>query len=189
MAGEKISIMSGEVTVEGRITYRSGGDICVEITKPYQGLSTGLHIPYFGRPFHSFDGEYGDECAKELLTELYEIALHVESNMDSLRIALREAQEGKAYLTDASMNLDAFLERKRELKQRLNAGEIDNRQFQKAVGELRREQKAIELQAHVNLDAFFEKHLPMVLPVDLQRQVLTMIEGKGPTRVAGSSDF
>lgn len=43
---EPIPIVAGP-SVEGHITFLSESDYTVEMTKPYPGLSTGWHIPYF----------------------------------------------------------------------------------------------------------------------------------------------
>ena len=78
MKSRYISIIIGEVKVEGRIVHHTSRDIDIEITKPYKNLSTGSHIPYFAMAYRSFDGVYGEKRMKELLNELYEIGNRIE---------------------------------------------------------------------------------------------------------------
>ena len=60
----KIKITINGQEVEGQVTHRCASDITVKITKPYQNVSRGLHIPYFARPCTSFDSDFGDKTAK-----------------------------------------------------------------------------------------------------------------------------
>ena len=70
--------------VEGTIIFRSESDIEVRITKPFQGLSWGLHIPYFARPVRSFTTTCGESTAKRLLENLYELGGYIHENRDYL---------------------------------------------------------------------------------------------------------
>ena len=78
---------SGE-EVKGVISFRSDSDIRVEITSPYKGLSGGLHIPYFSRPYHSFMTEYGDKTAENLLKGLWELGSYMAENQKFLKLQL-----------------------------------------------------------------------------------------------------
>ena len=78
----KVTIKGQEVA--GEITHRSASDINVKITQPYQNVSRGLHIPYFARPYKSFDSELGDEIAKDLLESIYHLCTFIFENLDSL---------------------------------------------------------------------------------------------------------
>ncbi len=68
--------------VEGAITYLSALDIIVKITKPFQNLSTSLHIPDFAQSDNSFELEYGLQLARELLVGgLFKVGKYVKHNM------------------------------------------------------------------------------------------------------------
>ena len=55
------------------VVVRSKFAFTVKVTSPFKGKeSFGPHIPFFLRPFHSFDGEYGDQRILEVLRSLYE---------------------------------------------------------------------------------------------------------------------
>ena len=83
---QPISINVNGNKVTGEISFRSEGDIGVKIISPYHDLSSGLHIPYFSRPIHSFLTEYGDHTAENLLKYLYEMGLYMEENREFIRL-------------------------------------------------------------------------------------------------------
>jgi hypothetical protein len=85
---QDVSIEVDNVQVIGKITHRSEADIVEKIISPYAELSTGLHIPYFSRPFHSFLTEYGDHTAETLLKYLYELGKYMEENEKFLKLQL-----------------------------------------------------------------------------------------------------
>jgi len=80
-----IQIENG-IEIHGLITFRSDADINVEIVSPYKGITAGLHIPYFSRPYHSFLTEYGDRTAENLLKYLYELGKYMEDNQKFIRL-------------------------------------------------------------------------------------------------------
>jgi len=94
---QEVSIRVGGVEVLGLITYRSEADITIKINSPYQGLTGGLHIPYFSRPFNSFLSSYGDSTAKHLLQNLYELGHFLKENRDFLRLQSAVCFDGKDY--------------------------------------------------------------------------------------------
>jgi len=79
-----INVNGNEVT--GEIVFRSEGDIGVKIISPYHDLSSGLHIPYFSRPYNSFLTDYGDYTAQNLLKYLYELGLYLEENSKFIKM-------------------------------------------------------------------------------------------------------
>jgi hypothetical protein len=85
---QEVSIKADGVEVIGEITYRSEVDIAIRITKPYQGLSNGCHIPYFSRPIHSFLTDYGDKMAENLLKYLYELGWYMGENNKFIKLQL-----------------------------------------------------------------------------------------------------
>ena len=85
---QQITIVAEGKTVKGEITFRNESDISVKITSPYSGLTGGLHIPYFSRPYHSFMTEYGDKTAENLLKGLWELGSYMEENQKFLKLQL-----------------------------------------------------------------------------------------------------
>ena len=80
-----IKVSPNGLEVLGKITHRSASDISIEIVRPYKNLSGGSHIPYFARAGHSYDGQAGDDTARKLLAEVYEIGKYLEENMPGLQ--------------------------------------------------------------------------------------------------------
>ena len=89
---ENITIVVDGTNVKGEIVQRSGSDIEVRITSPYQGISRGMHIPYFARvnPARDYRGPYGDETAVGLLKDLFLLGKFVEENTGILKTRLVE---------------------------------------------------------------------------------------------------
>ena len=85
---QEITIVAEGKTVKGDITFRNESDISVKITSPYSGLTGGLHIPYFSRPYNSFMTEYGDKTAENLLKGLWELGSYMEENQKFLKLQL-----------------------------------------------------------------------------------------------------
>jgi len=81
------SLASG-IKIEGEIVHRSESDITVKILSPYVGLSGSLHIPYFSRPFNSFETDYGDITVEQLLARLYELGLYMDENSKFLKLPI-----------------------------------------------------------------------------------------------------
>jgi hypothetical protein len=85
---QEITIITEGKTVKGEITFRNESDITLKITSPYSGLTAGLHIPYFSRPYHSFLTEYGDKTGENLLKGLWELGSYMEENRKFLKLQL-----------------------------------------------------------------------------------------------------
>ena len=85
---QEVSIKVDGIEVVGEIFYRSEADIALRITKPYQALTNGCHIPYFSRPIHSFLDDYGDKMAENLLKYLYELGKYMEENCKFITLQL-----------------------------------------------------------------------------------------------------
>ena len=86
---ERLQIMVGQEMVEGRFVFLFFNDMQVEITSPFQGVSEGRHIPYFGLPFGRYEQngtltQKGQETAHDLLREIYDACLFCEANADEL---------------------------------------------------------------------------------------------------------
>ena len=85
---QEITIVAEGKTVIGEITFRNESDVSVKITSPFSGLTGGLHIPYFSRPYHSFMTAYGDKTAENLLKGLWELGSYMEANRKFLKLQL-----------------------------------------------------------------------------------------------------
>ena len=85
---QEIIIVAEGKTVKGEITFRSESDISVKIACPYSGLTGGLHIPYFSRPYNSFMTAYGDKTAENLLKGLWELESYMEEHRKFLKLQL-----------------------------------------------------------------------------------------------------
>ena len=83
---QEITIVAEGKSVLGEITLRNESDISVKITSPFSGLTGGLHIPYFSRPYHSFMTDYGDKTAANLLKSLWELGSYIEENRKFLKL-------------------------------------------------------------------------------------------------------
>ena len=76
------------VKIQGEITHRSESDITVKIISPYKDLSGSLHIPYFSRPLNSFETDYGDITAEQLLAKLYDMGRYMNENSNFLQLQI-----------------------------------------------------------------------------------------------------
>ncbi len=85
---QEITIVAEGKTVKGEITFRNESDISVRINSPYSGLTGGVHIPYFSRPYHSFITDYGDRTAENLLKGLWELGSYIAENRKFLKLQL-----------------------------------------------------------------------------------------------------
>lgn len=94
-----IQVQVGDVMVLGEIAHRSAASLEIKIVSPYKNIGNGAYIFVMARNFMSFEGEYGDRRAEELLKEIFVFARFVEEDF----------QELKAYL-DKLMESDLFTE-------------------------------------------------------------------------------
>ena len=172
-----ITIVVEGIEVQGEITHRSAGDISVRITKPYRNLSSGLHIPYFGRAHRSFDGDYGDEVSKSLLKDIYRIGRHLDQNLDSLRSRLDHAKHAIRRLP-LPYNKNEVDGKRKELKALLRAGKLRNTEYQKELISLRKRVEHANHEIETVMKAFFENCFPMGVPYGPRNEVLEILEGK-----------
>lgn len=174
----EIKVVVEETEVEGEIVHRSAGDITVKIVKPYQNLSTGLHIPYFGRPYRSFDGDYGDAVAESLLNDLYHIGRHLELEMEKLREKLWQAKDKISHL-QLSFRNEEFKGKKSELKKLLKEGKLGKKAYQEELKSLRKKLEEFNWRVHAIMDSFFDENFPMCIPHGTRGEVLEAIEAGG----------
>jgi hypothetical protein len=83
---QEVKVVVNGKTISGQIIFRCESDISVRITRPYNGLTGGLHIPYFARDNSSFMGKHGDETALDLLKELEILGTYIKENRKFLKL-------------------------------------------------------------------------------------------------------
>ena len=171
----KVSILIEGKEVVGEVTHRSASDITVRITEPYN-LSTGLHIPYFARPYRSYDSEYGDETIKGLIKKLYDLASFIDRNYEDLRKKYESARAQIGALGDIRFDEQDYQQARRDLKKKLKRVEIDNKEHQKQLTLLRKKRDSYQSQIRKIIDEFFESNFPQIVPYGTKEEVLSILE-------------
>lgn len=138
---QSIQIKVDNKTVEGLITTRTASDIVVTITKPYVTLVDTCHIAYFARAHCTFEGEYGDKTANDLLESLYEMGKYLEDNLKRIKPDYDQVM-AKAGALETEL-LAANKERIGLLRQ-LWKEEISTRSFSTQWSPLRKKRKQLE---------------------------------------------
>jgi hypothetical protein len=174
---EIVQLIIDGVDVRGVITHRSAGDIEVEITRPYQNISSGWHIPYFGRQLYSYQTPYGDYTARGMLKGLYVFAAYLDTNMDVLREKLSTIKQTFATLVARVSQEDAIGFRRRQREG--ESGEVfdieDDEEELRKVAARRKHLK--EMRYKITCD-FFKDNFPWTLPNVNREEVLDILEGK-----------
>lgn len=85
------------ITVKGEIVFLAPNDITVEIKTPYEGVSSGLHVPHFAmaskEQWLMIDGkitEKGRKVALNTLEEIYRACEVFSKNVDEIRVKREE---------------------------------------------------------------------------------------------------
>jgi hypothetical protein len=175
---ESISINVEGVTVEGEVIHRSHRDIALGIVSPYQGLTTGRHIPAFARisQEHDYCGPYGDETAAALLKELYQLGRFVEENKALLRSRVAEMDAAIERLDqERLLPENEFHEVRRDLRTQLCNGSLDSKVYQQCLVQARKKVKARQREIWHLEEDFFKTHFPMIVPVGTRDEVLTIL--------------
>jgi hypothetical protein len=146
--------------VEGVITTRTAGDLVVAITRPYQHLTATAHLPVMARPKRSFVGHHGDERAREMLLELFQLGRFLEMKLPILRRAYAEHLESLRQAEANKAIRDEYLSERRRLKQSLNAGSINQRTYQESMARLRKEHEAAEYDSDAAWLSFLAEWIP-----------------------------
>lgn len=173
----KIRAIVGDTVVEGEITHRSESDISVAIVKPYQNLSTGSHIAYFARHAISFAGEYGDEQAVRMLTDLFNAGRHIESQMARLKVNLAKTREQINQL-HREYGSDGFDQAKKELRRSLRAGTISNVTYQRRLVALRKKANELDYKVRLATEDFFKSNFPKNCSHGRNEEIFDIIDGK-----------
>ncbi len=163
--GERIENMVEGISVLGRITLRDRRNIGVEITSPYSGISERFGcIPLLGLQVHNFLGKAGDERAAGLLCTLYRFCSYVEEHRGRLLEAMIDYRYKVAYVKHFSpeaRELDqrrtSALENLLATRKELQAGTIDNIEYQRRILPLSRAMKQLTEEVDIDLDAIFDE--------------------------------
>jgi len=161
--------------VEGQVTRRTPSDIEVQITRPYENISMSMHVPYFARPFTDFTTECGDDVAKKLLKNIFEICKYIDANLEELTEQYLMTRSGIDALRPARMNSEKFRESRRSLRTRLKSGMIDNIEYQKRLKTIRKERRSFEMEKMRLWDSFFEECLPYSVPLEMRKDILRIL--------------
>lgn len=163
------------VPIFGKFIRRVQRDLVVEILAPYNGFYTGLHIPYFANPKHSYLEELGEKDAKMCLKRLFcDLKVFYE------RLDLIEASY--PYYVSTREKNDAFLsllkEQKKDLKRKLREGSISEKQYSQQLILLRKEIKMFEWENIVILENFLTEQLGFSPDVMLRKQLEDFLKNK-----------
>jgi len=175
---ESIAIDVDGIRVEGAILHRSRADIAVRIVSPYQGITTGLHIPGFGlaNPDNDFRGQHGGRAAAGLLDSLYRLCQHIEENREQLRARVAKMDTSIESLEpDRFMPDNVFREIRGDLRRQLRAGRIDNKVYQQRLVQARKKMQARHGEIWRLEEDFFKANFPMIVPVGTRDEVLAVL--------------
>jgi hypothetical protein len=191
-----VKIAIEDIEVEGRIIYCSESDIEVEITKPYQYLSSSMHIPTFARIMGSYkdqDGIHTDKCfetAKELLKELYKGADEYYPKIEILR-------EKLAYTKKIINNISRFSVNDKEYKimkerldyiRRFNCNitttetdfnyRMNNFEYRKILVDIDEKNSYYHDVVNYVMEAFYKDAIPNIPSCEARKKMVDVIEGK-----------
>lgn len=148
----RVQVVVEQVAVSGKISVLQPNNIVVEIAYPYDGVSGGLHIPYFAMEcrekwYTTGDGlsPAGQKTAERLLRDVYLHCLYFEANREVIRHHYRLYRQGVLALEAAGMTSEErFASAHRSMRQRLHAHELSLSEYEKTLAALRKKVKAYE---------------------------------------------
>ena len=179
MSKEIVKTTIDGVEVECEILHRSAGDFGIEIIKPFQNITCGLHIPYFSRSRCSFIGESGDMRIVETLHNIYGFGQYIKENMTHLREKVRELDIIIETLSATKITEKEFKEVRIKLRRLLRNGEISNRYYQKVLRWWQVEMNSLWLEIDLyHIDPFFEENFPEIVPIGTREEILDILRSK-----------
>ncbi len=176
--GNIVKIDIDGISIEGEITHRSGGDICVKITQPFVGLDTGRHIPYFSRPGNSYLGEYGDETAEQLLLSLFRLSNYTDANIEKMHEKYQAVKAQIEELSIVDMTREKFLKKRADLRQQVKDGLLSNNEYGNKLKVIRKKMSEFSYMIHKLNDDFIKENYPMTVSYGDSKQLIPIIEGK-----------
>ena len=167
--GEVIQMEVDGVVVEGRARINPC-DLAVEITKPFGQLSERYHIRGMARMARPFDGDRGQEKAKEELELLYRLGSFLQDQLLELQAAyvtmLNRIEDA---LDDFRIN--DFAAKRALLKMSFKAGEMGQQEYQKQLGVLREWKSGFDTRAREIKNDFFETEFSMTVPYQAREKI------------------
>lgn len=144
------------------VMARSPSDLSVQITRPYVHLATGSHIMYLARPYRSFEGDYGDLRAREMLEELYRLGRYLDEHLEEIEALYRKKGQARRRHPTEDVQ-ETFKQKRRRLRRELRDGDLTAVEYQQRLEALRgkREERGRRL------DAMSFHFWETVLPEDL----------------------
>lgn len=179
----KLQVRIDGEEIEGSVSI-SMADLQVALTKPYEGLKDGGHLPYLALPHVRYlddDGqptERARERAAEILRDLYRLARYMDEHRDTLLV--RYARYREALLASAR---PAGGDEKWLLKQEMKAGRLGAADYQQRLATLRQMRQAAVSEASQLEDAFFEEAFPFAVDGSVRQNVLRLLDQGGIRRL------
>jgi hypothetical protein len=163
--------------VEGHL-FGCSYDINVEITQPFKNLVTGSHIMYLARGHCSFDGEYGELRARQMLTYLFRVGDYVSRKHEMLKVKLAEHRQQVTKVSEGRFTESEFKRRRLVLRRMLRRGDITNIQYQRWIGMMRKDVESLERRIWQLEDQFWDAYFPMLIGSRTDDTVLDILDGK-----------
>ena len=178
MSENKSATIDG-IEVEYKVLHRVSNDFEIEITKPFQNISGGLHIPYFARAHHSFDGKSGDEQILYVLNNVYGLSSYIAENRIRLKKQVRLLDRRLEKLSAHSISGDEFMAIRRKSRRLLRKGEISDKYHQMILRWWKKQMDWLWLETELHyIDPFFKNNFPMTVPHDTRKQVLKVLRSE-----------
>lgn len=178
----EISFTEHGQCIRGKIVHQSTRALVVEMLSPYAGLADSAHIPTFGFLYQMYppdgfrDSAYGRKRATGMLLGLLEVGDYLESNRDTLRAPLMATLQQVREVTSRMMSEEKFLQARATLRRKRKEGLVDNREYQRALGILRKQRDAWRCETEAILQAFFFDHFPMHVGSDSYEVIIDSLK-------------
>jgi hypothetical protein len=148
----RVEVVVEQVVVTGEISVLEPNNIVVDITHPYDGVSGGLHIPYFSMAcrenwYTTGDGpsRQGQETAERLLRDVFLHCRYFEANREAIRHHYRLFRQGVLALESAGMTSpERFESERRSMRQKLHARGLGLPEYEKTLAALRKQVKVYQ---------------------------------------------
>ncbi|MDP3012900.1 MAG: hypothetical protein Q8M92_01570 [Candidatus Subteraquimicrobiales bacterium] len=163
--GDRIRLLVDEVHIEGIITSRKTNEICISITKPFDGLTECSNsIPLLLSRFLNYSGDKGNKKAMLMLYDIYKFCSYVEANLTEIATAFDRYNLKIDYETFFEPSRQQKQERIHELlnnvlaiRKKLKTGEIDNLIYQRQIKPINNELKTLGKETEIDTDRVFHE--------------------------------
>jgi len=117
-----------------------------------------------------------------MLLELLEVGDYLEANRDALRAPLMATQQQVREVTNRMMSEEKFLQARATLRRKRKEGLVDNREYQRALGILRKQRDALRCETKALLQAFFLDRFPMHVGSDSYDAIIDSLKTRQSLR-------